>query len=90
MAVLLLAPDLGRLLGARAQPSGCSGRSCPSVVFAPLGPHCQRHVWILFVGYRLAGHVIGGWKSCKQTYLNPVRPPLYGLYDVENGCSNRR
>src|SRR5262249_35639627 len=40
--------------------------------------------------YNLVGQVTGGWKRYKQVYLNPVRPPLYGLYDVENGYSNWR
>jgi hypothetical protein len=46
--------------------------------------------WVLFVGYNLVDQVTGGWKRHKQVYLNPVRPPLYGLYDVENGYSNWR
>ena len=91
MAVFLLAPDLRRLfcvlvLNRAAAPSDL------------IGPRFSRRwmrtasaaFWVLFVGFNLAANVAGGSKKYKQMYLNPVRPPLYGLYDVENGYSNWR
>jgi len=91
MAVFLLAPDLRRLFSVLVL-------NCTAAPADLTGPRFSRRwmriastaFWVLFVGYNLVGHVAGGWKSYKQAYLNPVRPPLYGLYDVENGYSNWR
>jgi len=42
----------------------------------------------LFVGFALFEEISGGWKFYKQTNINPQRPPLYGLYDVESFSRN--
>ena len=77
MAIFLLAPDLTPpfsvlVLNWAAAPADLTG------------PRFSRRwmriastaFWALFVGYNLVDHVSGGWKSYKQTYLNPVRPPV--------------
>lgn len=43
---------------------------------------------VLFVGYCLYGQVHGGWQAYKDRYINPQRPPLYGLYEVESFARN--
>ena len=40
---------------------------------------------VLFVGYNLYDNISGGWKTYREYYVAPERPPLYGLYDVESG-----
>jgi hypothetical protein len=90
MAVFLLAPDLRRLFAVLVL-------NCATTPADLIGPRFSRRwmhtastaFWVLFVGYNLVGQVTGGWKSYKQTF-NPVHPPVYGLYDVENGYSNWR
>ena len=39
--------------------------------------------WILFVGYHLFGQIRGSWAGYQQTYVNPPRPLIFGLYEVE-------
>jgi hypothetical protein len=43
---------------------------------------------VLFVGYFIYSEIEGGWTAYKETYINPKRPPLYGLYDVESFMRN--
>jgi hypothetical protein len=38
----------------------------------------------------LGYHVVTGWESYRDYYWHPNRPPLYGLYDVENGYEKWR
>jgi hypothetical protein len=91
MAVFLLAPDLRRLFCVLVL-------NCAAAPSDLIGPRFSRRwmrtasaaFWVLFVGFNLAANVAGSWKKYKHIYLNPVRPPLYGLYDVENGYSNWR
>ena len=33
-------------------------------------------------------NVFGGYRSYRSAVLSPVRPPLYGLYQVENQSKN--
>jgi hypothetical protein len=84
MAFFLLAPDLRRLANALVL-----NRAAPP---ADLTPRFERRwlrvavmvFWMLFVGYKLFGSISGSWQRYKQTYINPQRPPLYGLYDVSS------
>jgi uncharacterized membrane protein YphA (DoxX/SURF4 family) len=45
---------------------------------------------VLFVGYHLFGQIKGDWDAYKARYINPQRPPLYGLYEVESFVRNGR
>jgi len=84
MAIFLAAPDLRRLLNFLVR----NHRLKP----APPGRRWMRigavALQVLFVGYFLYGEIEGGWSAYKETYINPKRPPLYGLYDVETFMRN--
>lgn len=45
---------------------------------------------VLFVGYTLFGSIYGGWRGYRAAYVNPPRPPIYGLYEVEQFTRNGR
>lgn len=88
MAVFLMAPDLPRLyrlfvLNRATEP-------------APMGPVLPRRwmriaatcFWIGLVGWQLYNQINGGWQAYKTTYVNPQRPPLFGLYEVETFTRN--
>jgi uncharacterized membrane protein YphA (DoxX/SURF4 family) len=45
---------------------------------------------ILFVGYTLFGTVYGGWRGYQAAYIHPQRPPIYGLYQVQQFVLNGR
>jgi len=91
MAVFLFAWDSRRLLNVLVlnRPAGPS--ELPQVTFERrwlrIASVC---FWVLFVGYELYGGIHGSWEGYKQTYRNPQRPPLYGLYDVESGATWRK
>ena len=90
MAVFLLVPDLGRLIDVLI----LNRVAAPAEL---LGPNFQgrrariaaRVFCVVFVGYTLVLHLVGGWAGYKQYYGQP-KPPLYGLYDVENSNSGWR
>jgi len=80
MAIFLAAPDVRRLLNflvrnhrLKPVPPGRRWMRIGAMVFQ-----------VLFVGYFLYVEIDGGWTAYKETYINPKRPPLYGLYDVES------
>ena len=84
MAIFLAAPDLRRLLNflvlnhrLKPVPPGRRWMRIGAVVFQ-----------VLFVGYFIYSEIEGGWTAYKETYINPKRPPLYGLYDVESFMRN--
>jgi uncharacterized membrane protein YphA (DoxX/SURF4 family) len=90
MAILLLAPDLGRLMNVLVL-----NRPAPA---ADLGNLPLRYRWMrlaavgvkcLFIGSVLYFQITGGWRSYKQV-RNPERPPLFGLYEVEAFAQNGR
>ena len=91
MCLYLLAPDLGRL----ARFLLLNRPVAP----ADLGSLPFRRRWmriagigvkIVFVGMVLYFQITGGWKAYEQQVRNPVRPPLYGLYEVEKFTQNGR
>jgi hypothetical protein len=43
---------------------------------------------ILFVGYTLFNSLHGEWQAYQTTRVHPKRPPIYGLYDVEQFTLN--
>jgi len=89
MAVFLLGTDLRRLLDVFLlnRPGAPADLSMPRF----------RRRWtrvaaisfqVLFVGYFLVSSVAGGWIAYRRYYVNPTRPPLYGLYEAESFSRN--
>ena len=89
MAIFLAAPDLRRLLDFLVLNRVVE----PADLSAPrLGRRWMRAgamaFQVLFVGHFIYGEIDGGWSGFRETYINPKRPPLYGLYDVEGFSRN--
>ena len=89
MAILLAAPDLRRLLNFLVLNRVVE----PADLTAPrFGRRWMRigavAFQVLFAGYFVYSEIDGGWTAYKETYVNPKRPPLYGLYDVESFTRN--
>ena len=89
MALYLASPDLRRLVDFFV-------RNRPTVPADLAGPRFSRRgvrigavvFQVLFVGYALYGNIAGGWRSYRMTRLNPPRPALYGIWEVENFTRN--
>jgi uncharacterized membrane protein YphA (DoxX/SURF4 family) len=84
MAVYLAAFDLRRLLDVFV-------RNCATTPVDLTGPSFERR-WmrvsaivfqVLLVGYTLFENIHGGWQGYKDRYVSRLRPPIYGLYEVE-------
>lgn len=89
MAALLAVPDTRRLLNFLV----LNRTAAPADLSAPrFGRRWMRIAAVvfplLFVGYDLYSEISGGWTAYKEGYLQPKRPPLYGLYDVETFARN--
>ncbi len=89
MAAFLASRDLPRLLNFLV----LNRATEPADLSAPRFGRRWMHIGavafqVLFVGYFLYGEISSGWSSYKETYLNPKRPPLYGLWDVESFTRN--
>lgn len=88
MAIFLLIPDLGRLANLLV-----FNRPTQPVNLDPpvrkrwirIGMTCVKTV---LIGFVLFAHVKGGLASYRRVYVNPPRPPLYGLYEVESFSRN--
>jgi hypothetical protein len=86
MAVFLLIPDLRRLADIFVW-----NRAVPSADIHPIRFErrkqriAQTVCWIAVVGFYLANNCIGAWQGYQRTYAHPIRPPHYGLYEVESG-----
>jgi hypothetical protein len=89
MAVFLTAPDLGKLLGFLVL-----NRSAAPVTVS--GPQFGRR-WtkvaalafkVLVVGFFLIQNIVGGYQQYQKAVVHPVRPPLYGIYQVERFIQN--
>ena len=89
MAVLLLGPDLRRLVDVflRNRPAAPADLSAPAFTRRGLRIAAVA-VQICFVGWVLFDQVSSGWKAYRQAYIHPARPPLYGLYEVETFTRN--
>src|SRR5262249_11775618 len=83
MAIFLAAPDLRRLLNFFVL-----NRVVETAALS--APRSERG-WmrlsaaafqVLFVAYFFYSQIEGGWTACKEVYVHPKRPPLYGLYEV--------
>jgi len=89
MAVLLLAPDLRRLLALLVlnRPTEPADLSIPRFQRRSL-----RIAAVVFqlacIGNVLYGVLSGNWKRYQETYINPPRQPLHGLYNVESFARN--
>ena len=91
MALFLLAPDGRRLAKVLVFNRSSEPADLPTPRFGRRWTRIVATVfWVLFVGANLVGHVVGGWGGYKSAYVNPTRPPLYGLYDVESGPAGWR
>jgi hypothetical protein len=85
MAVFLAAPDFGKLfrLLVLSQPAGRVEQ---------FGPLFHNRDWqivalvskTLLIAAVLIGHIVTGYQSYQNAVVNPGRPPLYGIYDVES------
>lgn len=89
MAAFLAAPDFRRLLDFFVFNRATPASDLTGPTFARRWARIAVTVFqVLFVGYALFEEVRGGWTGYQQTYINPQRPPLYGLYDVETFTRN--
>ena len=84
MAVFLVAPDVRRLvdvfiLNRPTPPSGVA-----TIRFERRAARIGVTVFqLVFTGIFLFGQVSSDWKAYQRRYVNPDRPPIYGLYRVE-------
>jgi uncharacterized membrane protein YphA (DoxX/SURF4 family) len=84
MAVFLAAPDLRRLVRVLVL-------NRAAVPADPMAIRFERRpfriaslvLWIAFVGYTLGGQVVGAVAAYQRLYAHPLRPSIYGVYDVE-------
>jgi hypothetical protein len=89
MALYLASPDLRRLFDFFV-------RNRPTVPTDLAGPRFSRRsvrigavvFQVLFVGYALYGNIVGGWRSYQTTRVNPPRPAVYGIWEVETFMRN--
>jgi uncharacterized membrane protein YphA (DoxX/SURF4 family) len=89
MALYLASPDLQRLFDFFV-------RNRPTVPTDLAGPRFSRRsvrvgavvFQVLFVGYALYGNIVGGWRSYQTTRVNPPRPAVYGIWEVETFMRN--
>jgi hypothetical protein len=91
MSLFLLAPDLPRLfkLFVLNRPVPPVDLSAPAFQRRPLQVAAIA-LKCLVIGALLVGHTISGWQTYQQIYVYRQRPPLYGLYDVEQFTRNGR
>ncbi len=89
MALFLAARDLGRLLDFFL----LNRPAAPADLAAPSFPRRWMRIsatafQVLFVGYALFEQIHGDWGAYKARYIQPQRPPLYGMYEVESFVRN--
>ena len=89
MAVFLLAPDFARvfhfLVLNRATEPADLGAPRFSRRWMRIGATAFQ---VVFIGYILITHVVEGRAAYRASYINPERPPLFGLYEVESFSRN--
>jgi len=91
MAVFLLVPDMRRLANVLVfnRPTAAADLSSPR--FERRWARIAASVcWVVFVGYSLERQVAGNIAEYRSLYMNENRPPLLGLYQVENEYQNWR
>jgi len=89
MAVFLMAPDLGKLTGLLV----LNRPAAPMTTFGPVfekrwmrnGAVCIK---IFFIGFFPLQNAVRIYWSYRDAVLSPVRPPIYGLYQVERFTEN--
>ena len=85
MAVFLMAPDLGKLTGLLVL-------NRPAAPMTMSGPVFEKRwmrigavsIQVLFIGFFPMQNALRIYWSYRDAVLSPVRPPLYGLYQVEH------
>jgi hypothetical protein len=89
MAIYLASGDLRRLLNVFVlnRPAAPLDQSAPRFTrrWARIAASAFQ---VLFVGYALYSNIYGGWQAYKQAHVNPARPPVYGLWEVETFSRN--
>jgi uncharacterized membrane protein YphA (DoxX/SURF4 family) len=89
MAVFLMAPDLGKLAGLLVL-------NRPAARVTTAGPEFGKR-WmrvgalalkVVLVGFFLVQNIVRGHTGYQNFIAHPTRPPLYGLYRVENFAQN--
>jgi hypothetical protein len=89
MALYLVSGDLRRLLDVLVHNRATFPADQSSPHFSRRWARVSALVFqILFVGYNLFGAVYGGWQGYRAMYTHPQRPPIYGLYEVEQFALN--
>jgi uncharacterized membrane protein YphA (DoxX/SURF4 family) len=85
MAMFLLLPDLRRLANVLVfnRPAEAADLSAPRFE-RPWANVLASVFWLVFVGYSLERQVGGNIGEYRSLYANPDRPPLHGIYEVEN------
>lgn len=85
MAVFLLAPDLRRLANVLVFNRPTAPADLDRVRFERPWARIAAHiVWVVFVGYSLQQQVAGNIAEYRALFMNPNRPPVLGLYQVES------
>lgn len=89
MALYLVSGDLRRLLDVLVHNRATFPADQSAPHFSRRWARVSAVVFqILFVGYNLFGAVYGGWQGYRAMYTHPQRPPIYGLYEVEQFALN--
>lgn len=85
MAVTIAAPDAVRLIRLFVLREPCEALSVAGPVFE------RRWERLAGVGLKVAliasatgAHIYSGYRMLQTTVVNPARPPIYGIYDVES------
>lgn len=91
MAMFLLVPDVRRLADVMvfnrpAAPADLGGAQFTH----PWARIAATIVWLAFVGYSLEQQVASNIAEYRALYMNPDRPPVLGLYQVEGDDQNWR
>ena len=85
MAVFLLVPDARRLADVLVFNRSSAPADLDRVRFEHPWARIAAHVvWVVFVGYSLQQQVAGNIAEYRALYMNPNRPPVLGLYQVES------
>ena len=84
MAVFLTAPEFSRLGKVLLMDRNAGPSALPRIRFERRWLRIAATAFqIAFVGYFLFGQVHSDWTAYRAAYIQPNRPPTYGLYRVE-------
>ena len=89
MAVFLGAPDLRRLLNLLVWNRSAAPADLSEPRFQRRNLRLAVVVFqLVCIGNVLYDNLNGSWKRYRETYINPPRQPLHGLYEVESFARN--